>query len=157
MMARLEFRAVGHRAQRAWEWRRDAFFSGGFFLKAALLYRRALSGVIFIGVTGSCGKSTTKELISAVLAKKYRVHRNPGNDNQPPEIAKSLFSMRPGGGQCCVMELSPAGYHGTQLDFSCHFSRLKDFAGVRSGFCVWFPLFRGTTWIRFFSATAPVI
>ena len=124
------FRALGHRAQRAWEWRRDAFFSGGFFLKAALLYRRALSGVIFIGVTGSCGKSTTKELISAVLAKKYRVHRNPGNDNQPPEIAKSLFSMRPGGGQCCVMELSPAGYHGTQIDFSIPLGLVSPLIGV---------------------------
>ena len=26
--------------------------------------------------------------------------------------------MRSGSGQCCVMEISPAGYHGTQLDFS---------------------------------------
>lgn len=128
--ASARIRALSHDVRRALEWRRDAFFSGGIFQKAALLYRRALSGVVFIGVTGSCGKSTTKELISAVLAKKYKVHRNPGNDNQPPEIAKALFSMRPGGGQCCVMELSPAGYHGTRLDFSIPLGLVGPLIGV---------------------------
>ena len=39
----------------------------------------------------------------------------------------------------------------------CHFSHLKDFAGVRDGFSVWFLLRWGTTWNRSFSATAPVI
>jgi hypothetical protein len=38
---------------------------------------------------------------------------------------------------------------------ACHFSRLKDFAGVRSDFSVWFPLLGGTTWVRSFFATAP--
>lgn len=122
--------AFAERLRRAWEWRRDAFLSGPVFFKTALLYRRALSGVVFIGVTGSCGKSTTKELVSAVLAKKYKVHRNPGNDNQPPEIAKSLFSMRPGGGQCSVIELSPAGYHGTQIDFSIPLGLVSPLIGV---------------------------
>jgi len=37
-----------------------------------------------------------------------------------------------------------------------HFSSVKDFAGVRRGFCVGFPLLGGTLWIRSFSATARV-
>jgi NAD(P)-dependent dehydrogenase (short-subunit alcohol dehydrogenase family) len=49
------------------------------------------------------------------------------------------------------------GQLGPITEQSCHFSRLKDFAGVRGGFCVWFPLLGGTTWIRSFFATAPVI
>ena len=43
------------------------------------------------------------------------------------------------------------------LGYECDFRSLKDFAGVRGGFCVRFPLFGGTTWIRSFFATAPVI
>lgn len=105
------------KVQRGLEWRLDALLSSRKFQTAALLYRRALSGVVFVGVTGSCGKSTTKELIAAVLATKYRVHKNPGNENMPRDIAKALFTIPPGGGQCCVMEMSVAGYHGTWIDF----------------------------------------
>jgi hypothetical protein len=42
------------------------------------------------------------------------------------------------------------------FDGLCHFSCLKDFAGVRSNFSVWFPLLGGTTWVRSFFVTAPV-
>ena len=38
--------------------------------------------------------------------------------------------MRPGSGQCCVMELSPAGYHGTQLDFSIPLGLVSPLIGV---------------------------
>jgi len=34
-----------------------------------------------IGITGSAGKTTTKELLAAMLAARYRVARNPGNFN----------------------------------------------------------------------------
>src|SRR5262249_38489101 len=38
-------------------------------------------GVPVIGVTGSAGKTTTKEMIAAVLGKKYTVLRSVGNLN----------------------------------------------------------------------------
>ena len=41
-------------------------------LAAATLHRRSLKRVSFIGVTGSCGKTTTKELIAAALAGELR-------------------------------------------------------------------------------------
>lgn len=34
-----------------------------------------------VAITGSTGKTTTKELLAAMLAKRYRVARNPGNLN----------------------------------------------------------------------------
>jgi len=34
-----------------------------------------------VGITGSAGKTTTKELLAAMLATRYRVARNPGNFN----------------------------------------------------------------------------
>ena len=35
----------------------------------AARHRRGLAGVTFVGITGSCGKTTTKELVAAVLAR----------------------------------------------------------------------------------------
>jgi UDP-N-acetylmuramoyl-tripeptide--D-alanyl-D-alanine ligase len=34
-----------------------------------------------VGITGSAGKTTTKELLAAMLARRFRVARNPGNFN----------------------------------------------------------------------------
>src|SRR5205823_11188413 len=42
---------------------------------------RRLWGMPIIGVTGSAGKTTTKEMISAVLGKKFTVLRSVGNLN----------------------------------------------------------------------------
>lgn len=45
------------------------------------LIRRRNRHVILIAVGGSCGKTTTKELVAQVLSKRYRVHKTPGNWN----------------------------------------------------------------------------
>jgi UDP-N-acetylmuramoyl-tripeptide--D-alanyl-D-alanine ligase len=36
---------------------------------------------LVIGITGSSGKTTTKDMVAAVLARKYRVHKNQENHN----------------------------------------------------------------------------
>jgi UDP-N-acetylmuramoyl-tripeptide--D-alanyl-D-alanine ligase len=46
----------------------------------ARAYRRGLEARV-VAITGSGGKTTTKEYIRAVLRSKYRVHANPGNLN----------------------------------------------------------------------------
>ncbi len=53
-------------------------------LKALLLmaaYYREQLDVKVIGITGSVGKTTTKEFIAAVLSKRYRVCKTKGNQN----------------------------------------------------------------------------
>jgi aminoacyl-tRNA hydrolase len=59
------------------------------------LYRRALRGVVFIGVTGSTGKTTTKDLITAVLSSQFTGHRNPGSLNREDSVARTILSTRP--------------------------------------------------------------
>ena len=48
-----------------------------------------------IGVTGSVGKTTTKEMISAVLEKKYRVVKTQGNWNSQIGVAMMMFELEP--------------------------------------------------------------
>lgn len=59
----------------------------------ARLYRRKLA-VRVIGVTGSVGKSTTKELTADVLSRRYRTLKNSGNMNN--EIGLPLTILRLG-------------------------------------------------------------
>ena len=44
----------------------------------AAFYRQGLS-VKVVGITGSVGKTSTKEMISSVVSQKYKVHKTAGN------------------------------------------------------------------------------
>ncbi len=50
---------------------------------------------VFIGVTGSCGKTTTKELIAAVLSSRFRGRKNPGNCNGHYHVARMVLRTLP--------------------------------------------------------------
>jgi aminoacyl-tRNA hydrolase len=73
------------------------------------LYRSlALRGTTFIVVTGSCGKTTTKELIAAALQTTMPGFRSPGNGNTPWHVPRLVLQVRPGHA-FSVIELSGAG------------------------------------------------
>lgn len=46
-----------------------------------------------IGITGTNGKTTTKELVAAVLAEKYKVMFTQGNFNNDVGVPKTLFTL----------------------------------------------------------------
>jgi UDP-N-acetylmuramoyl-tripeptide--D-alanyl-D-alanine ligase len=57
-----------------------------------------------VGITGSVGKSTTKEVIAEVLDQRYRTLKSPGNLNN--EIGLPLTILRLGGGyERAVLEM----------------------------------------------------
>jgi UDP-N-acetylmuramoyl-tripeptide--D-alanyl-D-alanine ligase len=58
----------------------------------ALYHRRKLKAQI-IGITGSNGKTTTKELLAAVLRKKYRTYATLGNLNNHIGVPLTLLSV----------------------------------------------------------------
>ncbi|WP_124727712.1 UDP-N-acetylmuramoyl-tripeptide--D-alanyl-D-alanine ligase [Staphylospora marina] len=50
-------------------------------------------GIPVVAVTGSNGKTTTKDLIAAVLSVRYRVHKTSGNFNNHIGVPLTLLSM----------------------------------------------------------------
>jgi UDP-N-acetylmuramyl pentapeptide synthase len=58
----------------------------------------------FIGVTGSAGKTTTKDLLHAALADRYRCTKSSDSDNQLYDIARTLMRSGPRT-QFCVQEV----------------------------------------------------
>lgn len=48
----------------------------------------------FVAVTGSVGKTTTKDMVSAVLSEKFTVHKTPLNRNNNLGVPMSLLDLR---------------------------------------------------------------
>jgi UDP-N-acetylmuramoyl-tripeptide--D-alanyl-D-alanine ligase len=63
-------------------------------LKALAKYHREQFTIPFIAVTGSNGKTTTKELIHAVLCKKYKCYTTKGNLNNHIGIPLTILSVQ---------------------------------------------------------------
>lgn len=58
-------------------------------------HHRKTLGIPVIGITGSNGKTTNKELIHAVLSKKYKVYATKGNLNNHIGVPLTLLSVNP--------------------------------------------------------------
>jgi UDP-N-acetylmuramyl pentapeptide synthase len=87
----------------------DAALRAG--LLAAEVNRSRLSKVAFVGVTGSAGKTTTKELIAAILAHAGDTIRTPGNDNLLRTVVRTVRHTRRSD-DFCVLEVA-ASWPGT--------------------------------------------
>lgn len=64
-------------------------------LEAAATFWRSKFDVKVIGITGSVGKSTTKELTASVLSQRYCTFKSPGNRNSTLGLPAALFGLRP--------------------------------------------------------------
>ncbi|MCE5270497.1 UDP-N-acetylmuramoyl-tripeptide--D-alanyl-D-alanine ligase [bacterium] len=63
--------------------------------RLAAWHRRRMSGCRVVGVTGSNGKSTTKQMIAAVLGRAFRTQATPGNLNNHIGVPLTLLSLEP--------------------------------------------------------------
>lgn len=73
-----------------------------------------------IGITGSVGKSTTKELVAEVLCQKYRTLKNPGNLNNEIGLPLTLLRLGPGY-QRAVLEMG--FYVPGEISFLCDLAK----------------------------------
>ena len=63
--------------------------------KALARQHRRQFNIPVIGITGTNGKTTTKELVAAVLGEKYNVLFTQGNFNNDVGVPKTLFRLKP--------------------------------------------------------------
>ena len=83
--------------------------------KLATFHREQLA-IPIIGLTGSNGKTTTKELINAVLSKKFNTTATFGNLNNHIGVPLTLLSMTPNT-EIGIVEMG-ANHH-KEIDFLC--------------------------------------
>jgi UDP-N-acetylmuramoyl-tripeptide--D-alanyl-D-alanine ligase len=61
---------------------------------AARIYLERFPSLLKIGITGSSGKTTTKEIAAAVIGEEKEVVMNPGNLNSETGLPLSVFNVR---------------------------------------------------------------
>ncbi len=83
--------------------------------KLANFHRKRLN-IPIIALTGSNGKTTTKELINAVLSQKFKVTATEGNLNNHIGVPLTLLSMTPAT-EIGIVEMG--ANHLKELEFSC--------------------------------------
>jgi len=79
-------------------------------------YHRRKIQIPVIGITGTNGKTTTKELINAVLSSKYKVSSTKGNQNNHIGVPLTLLSIMPDI-ELAIIEMG--ANHPNEIDFLC--------------------------------------
>jgi UDP-N-acetylmuramoyl-tripeptide--D-alanyl-D-alanine ligase len=75
-----------------------------FELQALAAYHRKVLNVPVLAITGTNGKTTTKELIAAILAIKFKVHFTKGNFNNHIGVPLTILSA-PKGTEMMIIEM----------------------------------------------------
>jgi UDP-N-acetylmuramoyl-tripeptide--D-alanyl-D-alanine ligase len=90
------------------------------FLQQLAIYHRSKLNIPFIGLTGSNGKTTTKELIHAVLSEKFNVQYTYGNLNNHIGVPLTILSIKPEH-EIAVIEMG--ANHQKEIEFLCTISQ----------------------------------
>ena len=85
-------------------------------LQELAAYHRQQSKATVLSITGTNGKTTTKELVSAVLSKKYRIIHTMGNLNNHIGVPLTLLSIKPDT-EIAVVEMG--ANHPDEIEFLC--------------------------------------
>ncbi len=64
-------------------------------LKMATCYKNKFEDLHIVGVTGSAGKTTSKEFIACVLQAGFATHKNEGNMNNEIGVPATVFALKP--------------------------------------------------------------
>jgi UDP-N-acetylmuramoyl-tripeptide--D-alanyl-D-alanine ligase len=79
-------------------------------LAALAHWHRMKFNIPVVAITGSNGKTTTKEMIALLLSKRFKVLYNPGTQNNHIGVPLTLFKLRKKH-SACVLEMG-ANHHG---------------------------------------------
>ncbi|WP_064091621.1 UDP-N-acetylmuramoyl-tripeptide--D-alanyl-D-alanine ligase [Rossellomorea aquimaris] len=67
-----------------------------------------------VGITGSNGKTTTKDIVANILAVKYKVHKTQGNYNNHIGLPLTILSL-PHDAEVAVLEMGMSGFGEIEL------------------------------------------
>ncbi len=87
-----------------------------FTLQELAKYHRQQLNIPVIALTGSNGKTTTKELVHTVLSQKFNCHATKGNLNNHIGVPLTLLSMKPDT-EIAVVEMG--ANHPNEIDALC--------------------------------------
>lgn len=85
----------------------------------ALYHRRQLNNIPFIAITGSNGKTTSKELIHAVLSTTYKTYATEGNLNNHIGIPLTILKIKDDA-QIAIIEMG--ANHQKEIEGYCKYS-----------------------------------
>lgn len=81
-------------------------------------YRRNKLNFTVVAVTGSSGKTTTKELVAAVLSEKFRTFKTPLNHNNEIGLCQTIFEA-PDDTEVLVLEMGMRGLGEIEILSKC--------------------------------------
>jgi UDP-N-acetylmuramyl pentapeptide synthase len=76
-------------------------------ITAARTWRHALGGVTFVGITGTAGKTTAKDLLLAAAGPTLRLTGTHGTRNRYSAVGRTILGARPRQ-DACVVEIATA-------------------------------------------------
>ncbi|MBQ8572264.1 MAG: UDP-N-acetylmuramoyl-tripeptide--D-alanyl-D-alanine ligase [Ruminococcus sp.] len=110
--------------------------------KIAKAYRKKFD-IPFVGISGSVGKTSTKEIIASVLSEHFHTHKTQGNFNNALGVPITLFALEETHTAAVIeMGISDFGEMGILAEMAepdiavitnigkCHLENLKDLGGV---------------------------
>ena len=62
-------------------------------LQELAIYKRSIYDIPVVAITGSAGKTSTKDMVANVLAQKYKVLKTPGNLNNHIGLPLTILSL----------------------------------------------------------------
>jgi UDP-N-acetylmuramoyl-tripeptide--D-alanyl-D-alanine ligase len=86
-------------------------------LQALATYHRKQFAIPFIAITGSNGKTTTKELLMAVLSSKYKTYATEGNLNNHIGVPLTILKIKKDA-QMAIIEMG--ANHQKEIAFYCN-------------------------------------
>lgn len=90
------------------------------FLQELAVHHRAQLNIPIIALTGSNGKTTTKEIIHAVLSQKFKVQYTSGNLNNHIGVPLTLLSIKPEH-EMAVIEMG--ANHQKEIEMLCEIAK----------------------------------
>ncbi len=89
-----------------WLLKKPTGFLKGLAFEQARMRMEEMPDMIVIGITGSYGKSSTKEFLAQILSAKFKVAKTPANQNTEIGVAQYILDELPADAEIFIVEMA---------------------------------------------------